>query len=244
MVPVRSFLKTPGRPRKNRAFTLVELLVVIAIIATLAALLLPALCRAREKSQQIACLNSCREIGIAFNSLLDDQNNRFPDRRDLKLSLGYQPWTTWPKSDPRGGWVPLVLSNELVTDKIWICPAWEESALHVAPQTFQLSRTNGPASKVTYWLWRFDRPDDPIPLDDFWGKTVTQCVEDLRAANNPQVGQPIGPAEVELLVDPYFPATIAALPESMRGYSLHQGGRNRLFLDNHAEFLKDQRTQK
>jgi prepilin-type processing-associated H-X9-DG protein len=82
-----------------------------------------------------------------------------------------------------------------------------------------------------------------FPRDDFWSKSLEQSVQDLRAANNPTAGQPEGPVDVELAVDPYFPNTIASLPAQLRGRALHPGGRNRLMLDAHAEFLRDPRTQ-
>jgi hypothetical protein len=160
----------------------------------------------------------------------------------LKGTLGYQPWTTWPTSDPRGGWAAVVLAAHVPSDRVWFCPAMKKSILRNAPQSLQESRVGDSDSQVSYWLWRFDRTNSPVPPDNFWGKTVDQCVSDLQALASPLIGIPSGPADVELAVDPYFPSTIPALPPDIRGRAVHLRGRNRLFLDNHAEFLRDPRT--
>jgi prepilin-type N-terminal cleavage/methylation domain-containing protein len=65
---------------RYRGFTLIELLVVIAIIAVLAALLLPVLARAREKSRTAQCSGNLRQWGLAYRMYADDHNDFLPRR--------------------------------------------------------------------------------------------------------------------------------------------------------------------
>ncbi len=235
--------ETPPHHRGSASFTLIELLVVIAIIAILAALLLPALARAKRLAARTACLSQLRQQGVAWKISVDDNEGRFPDRRDLKDSLpgGYKPWSTWPPSDPRAGWAAVVLSNLLSAPEVWNCPSAQRGSLSEVAQARQASGTASNAPIVRYWMWRFDRKDDPVPLDNFWGRTEADCVASLRVAGNPNAGTPSGPSTVELAVDVYFPGTVASLPAELRGRGAHAGGRNALMLDGSAGFVRDRR---
>jgi hypothetical protein len=137
----------------------------------------------------------------------------------------------------------LILQSYNANYSIWTCPGIQHvAALNSAVQVTQ-AITNTPDSPVSqYWMWRFDHYNDPVVLDDFWGKTPQQAFSDLVAANDATVGYIASFSDVEITVDPYFPNTIPSDPPGLSGYGGQPGGRNRLLMDNHVAFYKDTRV--
>ena len=258
--PYQSRIQNP-KSKQECAFTLIELLVVIAIIAILAAILFPVFAQAREKARQTACVSNLKQIGSALAMYEQDYDERLPDRHiDLKgsnpavcLPGGWKPWgAAWPFSDPRAGWAQVVFEPYLKNNEIWSCPS-VKAIFSGVQQVEQATGAAANAPITRYWMWRFDRnddPADPLLLKECWAKTDIQCANDLETYHtvdpagikDTTIDDTQGVADVEIAVDPYFPDSIASVPANLKGKSAHFGGRNRLLLDGHAKFFRDYRT--
>ena len=135
LLMTRQIRRSPGE-----AFTFVEMIVIIACIAILAAFLLPAIARNKAHTARVNCVNNLKQIGLASKTWSPDQSADFPMRREttyggtLGLPNSELIWRTFQ-----------IISNELMTPKILVCP--EDT--RVPPANFNREFSN---MNISYFL--------------------------------------------------------------------------------------------
>jgi prepilin-type N-terminal cleavage/methylation domain-containing protein/prepilin-type processing-associated H-X9-DG protein len=212
-------LMTGSAREKNReaGFTLIELLVVIGIIAIFAAMLLPALARAKERAYTIQCNGNLHQIGLGMFLFADDNNSLFP------LSGGTIPWDPANPNADTNGWTQQIISYVQNTN-VYHCPAnfVQPAALHSpfnyfngVRAAFVAAGNQGAAVNAKKILF----PTAQVLSGD-------------------TIGSDFNPVDCDK--DDYTQNCVGGAANGLpwEEWQVHSGGQNLLFTDGHAKWYK------
>ncbi|MCJ7752698.1 MAG: DUF1559 domain-containing protein [Armatimonadetes bacterium] len=173
--------------KRRKGFTLIELLVVIAIIGILAAMVFPVFARARESARKAVCLSNVKNIALAIQMYLGDNNDTLPPKEHRSEVLEFFATRMGDREDtaeakPCAGWAnpylrwPVILDEYTKNRDVWRCPSAKAqggAAFSIpVPDWFTYLVVNQDQWPGEEWLWMIC--DSTWP--NGWGGTVTDTL--------------------------------------------------------------------
>jgi prepilin-type N-terminal cleavage/methylation domain-containing protein/prepilin-type processing-associated H-X9-DG protein len=154
---------------RRKAFTLIELLVVIAIIAILAAMLLPALAKAKSKAQRIKCMNNIKQLQLCWVMYPDDNSDMVPPNDARSSSEAYNTnlnsWVYgWVQKDTTTYWIETGrLFHYNRSTAIYVCPTDPFKVKNTSGETFPTTRSYSMVSAMPPEGKKYSTIFDPKP---------------------------------------------------------------------------------
>jgi len=207
----------PEEREQSAGFTLIELLVVIAIIAILAAMLLPALARAKERAYTIQCNGNLHQIGIGMVLFADDNNGYYPK------SGGTIPWDAANPSAETNGWTQQIIPYVQNTN-VFHCPA---NFVQPAGLRSPFNYFNG--VRAAYVA----AGNQEAAVD-----TKRILFPTAQVLSGDTVGTDFNPVDCDK--DDYSQNCVGGAANGLpwEEWQVHSGGQNLLFADGHAKWYK------